>query len=329
MRRVLILGGTAWLGRELARVLVRDGDHVTCLARGIAGPPAEGAVLVAVDRALPGAYAAVRGEEWDEVIELSWNVQHVTDALAALAPGAAHWTLISSCSVYASDAEVDQTEAAALMEPGPDPDIEDYAVAKVLCERLSAAALGGRLLTVRAGLIVGPGDPSDRFGYWVSRFGLAGDGAVLTPTLAGRHVQVIDVRDLAAWTVGAGRRGTTGVVNAVGEIHAFGEVMAQARSIAGHTGPVLEAVPEWLVEQGVAYWAGPRSLPLWLPESFGGFFRRSNARLLAAGGELRDIRGTLEDTLDDERARGLGRDRRSGLTRPDEAELLTALVSTG
>ncbi|WP_422390542.1 NAD-dependent epimerase/dehydratase family protein [Arthrobacter sp. N1] len=325
MRRVLILGGTAWLGRELAARSLDEGDEVTCLARGTAGPPPAGAVLIAADRADPAAYQAVASEDWDEVVEISWDVQHVSGALAALAERAAHWTLVSSCSVYASNTQPGADEAAALVDVGVGADPTDYATAKVMCEQESRRVLGERLLTVRAGLIAGPGDGSDRFGYWVSRFALAGDGAVLAPTLAGPFVQVVDVRDLAAWTVDAGRAGTTGSINAVGEETSFGDMLGQARSVAGHTGAVVEAPSDWLLEQGVTHWAGPRSLPLWLPEDFSGFSRRSNAAFRAAGGTLRDLRRTLEDTLDDERARGLTRHRRSGLTRREELDLLRSL----
>ncbi|WP_104180725.1 NAD-dependent epimerase/dehydratase family protein [Arthrobacter sp. B0490] len=325
MSRILILGGTAWFGREVATQLVAGGHDVTCLARGTSGPPPHDAGFVAVDRSAPGAYDDVSGVDWDEVVEISWNTDHVAGALEALAARAAHWTLISSCSVYASNGEPGAAEDAALVDVATDGADDDYARAKAACEQASADVLADRLLTVRAGLICGPGDGSDRFGYWVSRCALAGDGDVLVPTLADRYVQVIDVRDLAAWTIRAGLGGTVGAVNAVGDVHAFGDVLARARSIAGHAGALAEATPEWLVDQGVAYWSGPRSLPLWLPEDFAGFCRRSNAAFRAAGGTLRDLRETLEDTLDDERARGLERDRRAGLTRADELELLTNL----
>jgi 2'-hydroxyisoflavone reductase len=213
------------------------------------------------------------------------------------------------------------------VDPGPAPDVDDYATAKVLCEQASEEAVGGRLLTVRAGLISGPGDGSDRFGYWVSRLALAADGDVLAPSAVDRFAQVIDVRDLAAWAIAAGRRGITGTVNAVGDEHPFGDVLSQARAVAGQTGHVVEAQPQWLVEHGVNYWAGPRSLPLWLPEDARGFSRRSNAAFRRAGGGLRSLRETLQDTLDDERVRGLARERRAGLSRQDELELLVALRS--
>jgi 2'-hydroxyisoflavone reductase len=329
MSRILILGGTAWLGREVAAQLVAAGHDVTCLARGTQGPPPPGADFVAADRSAPRAYDAVSDTDWDEVIEISWNMGHVTGALAALAERAAHWTLISSCSVYASHAEPGADETAALVDVAADTTGDDYASAKVLCERATADVLGERLLTVRAGLIAGPGDGSDRFGYWVSRCALAGDDDVLAPTLSQRFVQIIDVRDLAAWCISAGLAGTVGVINAVGDVHGFDEVIERARSVASHAGAVVEASPAWLAEHGVTYWAGPRSLPLWLPDEFTGFCRRSNAAFRAAGGEPRDLTETLRDTLDDERARGLKRDRKAGLTRSEEQELLAALSDAG
>ena len=100
-----------------------------------------------------------------------------------------------------------------------------------------------------------------------------------------------------------------------------------AREVAGHTGALLPASDEWLEAHEVSYWAGPRSLPLWLPPGMPGFWTRSHAAFRLLGGRLRPLRATLERTLDDERSRGLDRDRRAGLTRSDELALLAELVA--
>ena len=262
MTRTLILGGTAWLGREIAQQLVARGDEVTCLARGEAGEFADGVRSIRSDRRMPGAYTAALGGQWDEIIELSYEPARVAGALAALADSARHWTLVSSVSVYASNSEPGADEDSARVEPsGP----ADYAHAKVAAERATRSAVGDRLLITRPGLIVGPGDPTDRFGYWLSRFALAADAPVLVPEVKERAVQVIDVRDLAAWLIDAGSRGLTGVFNAVGSERDFGAVLRAIARVAGSSGELVSASDGWLAARGVAYWSGPRSLPLWRP----------------------------------------------------------------
>jgi 2'-hydroxyisoflavone reductase len=325
MTNVLILGGTGWLSGRVARAWADAGAAVTCLARG--GRPApEGAELIVADRSEPGAYDTVREREWDEIVEISSIPEYVSAAVDALAAHTPHVTYVSSLSVYASNDAVGADESVPLSEPARLGDEYDYSRAKAACEASVRAAFGDRAAIVRPGLIVGPGDPTDRFGYWVARLALAADENVLAPRLDGLQTQVIDVDDLTEFIVARGAQRWHGTANAIGDTMPLRELIAQARQVAGHSGAIIEADDAWLTGHDVAHWMGARSLPLWLPRDMIGFSTRSNAAYRAARGHLRGIRDTLGRTLADERRRGLDRERASGLSRAEELALLDELA---
>lgn len=321
-RDVLVLGGTAWIGGLVAERLAARGDRVTCLARGTGGSAPAGTRFVAADRDRPDAYDEVAGTEWDEVVDLTSSAEHARGAVAALADRARHWTLVSTVSVYASVADPGDDEHAALVEPV---DLEEYGQAKVAAERAVTAALAGRRMIVRPGLVVGPGDDSDRFGYWPARFALAGDGPVLVPDATGRRSQAIDARDLAELVVAVGLRVLDGVVDAVGESVPLADVLDLAAEAAGSTGARVVATDEQLAAADVRHWAGPRSLPSWLPREAAGLMARSDAGIRALGATRRPLAETMRDVLADERERGLDRPRASGLTRDEELAAIAAL----
>jgi 2'-hydroxyisoflavone reductase len=328
----LVLGGTAWLGGEIAEAALAAGHDVTCLARGASGSPPSGVRWVQADRDEPGAYAAVAGQDWDDVVDVSWQPGQVRSAVQALGDRAAHWTYVSSCSVYADHATTGVDESAPVLPAlvGEHADRDQYGEAKVACEQACTEAVGDRLLVARPGLIGGYGDRSDRFGYWPGRFALAADdgGPVLVPDADALATQTIDVRDLAAWLVRAGAATTVGVMNAVGERRPFARVLDAAReatALAGveHDERLTRVPSQWLLQQGVGEYMGPRSLPLWMVDpDWAGFSARDGSRARAAGLTQRPLGELVEGALSWERELGLGRERRAGLSRSEELALL-------
>ncbi|MET0928805.1 MAG: NAD-dependent epimerase/dehydratase family protein [Aeromicrobium sp.] len=322
MSSFLVLGGTSWLGGRIAHEAAVRGHDVTCLARGESGEAPAAAELVRADRSAPSAYDGVIDRRWDHVVDVSRQPGHVRSAVAVLGGVTSHWTFVSTGSVYADQSGI-LTEGSPLLPPfdGDEAGPEQYGEAKVACEE-SVAGLP-RHLIVRAGLIGGPGDRSDRLGYYVSRFASAGAEPVLVPDVGDQPMQVVDVRDLALWIVRAAEAGSTGIVHGVGEPTTVGELIDLSAQVADFSGQQVARDEVWLHQHGVEEWMGPRSLPLWLPPSHHGMGRMDDTRAIALGLERRPLAETLRDTLADERGRGLDRERRAGLSRSDELALLT------
>ena len=308
---------------------------MTCLARGVTGAVPEGATWVRADRDVREAYDEVRDRDWDDVVDVSWQPGQVRSALAALADRAGHWTYVSSCSVYASHGTPDADESAELLPAleGDTADGEHYGEAKVACEQACRDAVGDRLLVARSGLIGGYGDPSDRFGYWVARFaaaaedspGWAASPAVLLPADEQAPTQTLDVHDLAEWLVRAGEDGVTGTFNAVGERVPLGTVLRAAARSVGFTGSVVRVPSSFLRDQAVEEYMGPRSLPLWIADpDWAGFSARDGSAARGAGLTTRPLDELVADALRWERERGLGRERKAGLTPEQEQELVQA-----
>lgn len=328
--KVLILGGSGWLGYAIAELATRAGHHVTCVVRRTTVPA--GVRLVQADRDQGDALSSLATSRWDAVIDLARQPGHVRRAVRDLHRVADRYVFVSTCSVYASQAEIGAEEDAALLPPLVADDMaspEEYGSAKVACEDAVLEAFGDlRSVIVRPGLIGGPGDPSGRTGYWALRFAKPSnpEGRVVVPDAPELPTAVIDARDLASWIVRLAEGTAVGVFDAVGESVLFPEHLAIARSVAGRSGLAVLAPEDWLLERGVAQWSGPRSLPLWLADrDWYGMSTRPSARAKAAGLTLRPLADTLADSLarDLDHGRELGEG--AGLTDGEENALLTEL----
>jgi 2'-hydroxyisoflavone reductase len=324
---VLILGGTVFLSKAIAKESVSRGHAVTCVSRGRTGTHPPEASAVRADRADgPAAYKDL-DRQWDAVIDIATDPIFVTEALNVIGPLARHWTYVSSCSVYADQNVPDLDESAATVDPLPpgEPSTpETYAAAKAASEAACTLAVGHRLHLCRPGLIGGADDPSDRTGYWAARFALDRGHPVVVPDDPDRSTQILDVQDLARWIVDAGEQRLTGTMNAVGEPTPLGDALLAAQKAALFVGQAVPMDGPWLLEQGVQPWSGEDSLPLWIPAGLGfdGFCRRSGNRAVAAGLRRRPVVQTMAAALVTERRYGLDRPRSAGLTSVTEASLL-------
>ena len=285
-----------------------------------------GATHVRSDRWAPGAYDEVADRDWDAVVDVSWQPEHVRSALDALAKRTRHWVYVSSISVYADHATPGADESATVVDPwagSGEVGLEAYGGAKVSCETSCRTALDSeRLLVARSGLIVGYGDRSDRFGYWPARFARAVDSEEILAAPPDTSVQVIDVVDLAGWLVDSAERQTAGTFDAVGQSGTFAELADTCGAVTGTRPALVDPGEAWLQTVGVEPWAGPESLPLWLPPGYDGHSRRSGRAARDAGLVTRPLRDSVADALRWETECGLNRPRKAGLSLEREAELL-------
>ncbi|QRE74201.1 NAD-dependent epimerase/dehydratase family protein [Methylobacterium aquaticum] len=309
--RVLVLGGTQFVGRAIAAQAVARGHAVTCAARGLSGERPPGTRFVAVDRDRPDGLAALGRETFDAAVDVARAPHQVRRALAALEGRVGHWTFVSSTSVYAdTETPGQRAETAPLLAPAED---GPYGAAKVACERVFGTAL-----ICRAGLIVGPGDPTGRFGYWIAR--LARGGEVLAPAAPEDPVQLIDGRDLAAWIVGAAERGLAGRFDAVAPACTRRTFLERCADALGSACTYAWVDQAFLDRHGVGRESGPFSLPLPLPDTIGDASRDVSATI-AAGLTVRPLEETARDTLHWLKA---GSGPITGLTEAEEAALLAA-----
>ncbi len=296
--KVLILGGTHFLGRHLVQSALRSGHQVTLFNRGKTAPGLfPEAEELHGDR--DGDLNALRGGSWDVAIDTSGYVPRVVQASAeVLRPQVGRYVFVSSISVYANFDREGMDEEWPVGQVA-DPTTEDvqafYGPLKALSESAVREVYGNDALIVRPGLIVGPHDPTDRFTYWVRRFGRGGN--VLVPGARDRRVQFIDARDLADWMMRTTESSVVGTYNATGPHYrlTMGEFVTALQSALPGTSRPVWVNEDFLAQHQVAEWS---ELPLWISDAVGwpGFLAVSVERALGAGLVFRPLTETIRDT---------------------------------
>jgi 2'-hydroxyisoflavone reductase len=293
--RLLVLGGTKFLGRAVVACALDRGHEVTLFNRGRTNPE-----LFPEAEKLRGTRESgldvLRGREWDAVVDPSGYVPGVVRAAAELlADAVGQYLFISSVSVYADF-------SGTLREDGPlaslDPehsvdelreDYANYGPLKALCEETVANVFPARHTSVRAGLIVGPHDPTGRFTYWPHR--IARGGEVVAPGPPERTVQFIDVRDLGAWVVDLCERRQTGTFNATQPGVSWGEMLATCQRVVGGEAQIVWLPDDFLHAHEVGEWM---ELPLWIADpQWRGLHEVDVARALTAGLTFRPLHQTV------------------------------------
>jgi 2'-hydroxyisoflavone reductase len=295
--KLLVLGGTKFLGRHVVDAALARGDEVTIFSRGVTNPELYPEVEhLTGDR--DGKLDALHGRTWDGVVDTSGYVPRVVRQSAEqLRDGVGRYVFVSSISAYADP-------SAPLLESSPLAELEDplteevevsYGALKAACEHVVGEVFGDRGSSVRAGLIVGPHDPTERFTYWPRR--IAEGGEVLAPGDPDAPVQFVDARDLGSFLVALAERGPGGPLNATGpaERLTMRETLERIRDGVGANCTFTWIDDEKLLAAEVGPWM---ELPLWLPGTeHAGMLQADISRALAAGLAFRPLEETARDTL--------------------------------
>ena len=313
--KLLVLGGTKFLGRHVVEAALARGDEVTIFTRGQTNPDLFPEVeKLRGDR--DGNLGALEGRTWDAVIDPSCYVPRVARMSGELLRDAVdRYVFVSTVSVYGDFSKpIDEsTPLAELEDPATEEVMEHYGALKAACERVFDELYGDRVTHVRAGLIVGPHDPTDRFTYWPRR--LAEGGDVLAPGDPDAPVQFVDARDLAAFMLLLAERGPGGPINSTGPAQKLTMRELFERMDGDFT--LHWVADQTLLDAGVEPWM---QLPLWMPgEEWAGLLEVDVSKALAAGLTFRPVEETSRDTLAWSLEAG---EQRETLSRERERELL-------
>lgn len=322
--KVLILGGTVFLGRHIVEAALERGHEVTLFNRGQHNPELfPGVEKLRGNR--DGDLDALAGRRWDAVIDTSGYLPRVVRQSAEAVKNSTDlYVFISTISVYADEMTVGQDEKAPLAtledESVEDVTGETYGGLKVLCERVVEEIYPDCSLIIRPGLIVGPDDPTDRYTYWPAR--IARGGEVLVPGRRERAVQYIDVRDLSEWTIHMVEKRKTGIYNATGpaEVQTMEEFVEACKSAAGSDAEFVWVPEDFLIQRDVGQWM---ELPLWISEEeMPGFFAYDVSKAVGDGLTFRPAKDTARETIAWERTRPADHEWRAGMKPEREQELL-------
>lgn len=328
--KVLIIGGSRFLGRTLTEQLLKRNHDVTLFNRGQSNPSFQ-ANIPAIIGDRETQIENLGNQTWDVVIDTCGYLPRIVELSAEYLKDKTHkYVFISSVSVYDESKKVDQDENAPVIEL-EDKTTEDimgepnnYGGLKVLCERVVQDMYHNNSLIIRPGLIVGPHDPTNRFTYWPVR--IRKGGAILLPNNKSQHVQVIDVRDLAGFIVGLVEENINGVFNVTGphQPFSFESVIDSCIKVVGNTPSLIYAQEDWLLNNDVKPWM---ELPLWLPE--GSSVMDTNiSKAIEAGLSFTPLKKTIEDTLnwyDD--INGDSKEWSAGLSADKELSLINTLTT--
>jgi 2'-hydroxyisoflavone reductase len=322
--KILILGGTNFLGPHLVEELQQQGHEVTLFNRGIQNPSLfPEAEKLQGDR--EGNLQALEGRKWDAIIDTSGHLPRIVEASAKiLARATNHYTFISTIGVYENFHElgIDENYPLAKLEDKNNEEITEktYGALKAGCEEVIRRYFPNRSLIIRPGLIVGPYDPTKRFTYWSKR--IAEGEEVLAPGDPLQNLQFIDVRDLAKWIVSMIQKQATGVYNAVGpaEPISFEQLLQECQKFSQKESTITWVGEDFLLKQNVQDWA---ELPLWLStkRNMPGFLHVNIQKAREAGLTFRPLSETISAILEEDANRGTINPQ-TGLTREKEKKLL-------
>jgi len=326
--RILIIGGTRFLGRHLVESALARGHEVTLFNRGKTNPD----LFPQLERILGDREKDVdklKGRIWEAVIDVAGYLPRIVRLSAeVLEATVSRYVFISSISVYENfrKAGIDESDPLGKLQDETVEEItgETYGPLKALCEKAVQDLYRERALIIRPGLIVGPHDPTDRFTYWPVR--MARGGEVLAPQKPEAAIQVIDVRDLSDFTIRLIEENASGIYNATGPDHelTLGRLLEVSQQISGSDARVRWASVDFLNQHKVEPWS---DMPTWVPDDDEGvgFSRVDVSKAIAAGLRFRPLEETVRDTLEWANTRPAEHEWKAGLTAEREREVLAAL----